>query len=368
MLGRAGSILLIALSALVVALPAAPAAAAKCQPLHDQEVIARSARAVLLGRAEPQWGYRLWGCSRRTGTRRLLATGGGDRALKSPMLRGTHVGYVDTNLDGSPSTVVSDDALRRSRRVEVATVAAQDRVGLRMGDDGALAWHQTTPPGQRLWLWRPGDTTRLADEGFDLTSMRFTGRTLRWRHDRAGRSSGPPSASACPGGAGEGSTTTVDVIHTSAATVVCWRATGASTTFPATPNAPAIAGPWVAASTANSIEARNLLDPSAARSVPAGLIAGLVIDEHGSLAWSYGSNGGHPPPSLRTAAVWVDDAAGARSYGEVPLWAWVALARDGSTVRWLDSSDNPPGTATLISPPTLGAPRVKLSVSGSPER
>jgi hypothetical protein len=92
MLGRVGSILPVALAALVVALPAAPAAAAKCRPLHDQKVIARSARAVLLGRSEPQWGYRLWGCSRRTGTRRLLATSGGDRELKSPMLRGTHVG------------------------------------------------------------------------------------------------------------------------------------------------------------------------------------------------------------------------------------------------------------------------------------
>jgi hypothetical protein len=222
------------------------------------------------------------------------------------------VGYLDTNIDGSPSTVVSDDALRRSRRIEVGTVAAQDHIGLRMGDDGALAWRQTIPPGQRLWLWRPGDTTRLADEGFDLTAMRFTRRTLRWRHDRAGRTSGPPAASACPGGAGDGSTTTVDVIYSSTTTVVCWRATGALTTFAAT-STPAIAGPWVAVRTANGIEARNLLDPGAARTVPAGSIAGLVIDEHGSLAWSYGSNGGHPPPSLRTAAVWVDDAAGARS-------------------------------------------------------
>jgi hypothetical protein len=368
MLGRAGSILPVALAVLGVALPAAPAVAAKCRPLHDQEVIARSARAVLLGRSEPQWGYRLWGCSRRTGTRRLLATGGGDRELKSPMLRGTHVGYLDTSLDGNPSTVVSDDALRRHRRVEVGTVAAQDRVGLRMGDDGALAWRETVAPGQRLWLGRPGDTTRLADEGFDLTAMRFVGRTLRWRHGRAGRTSRPTAAGACPGGAGDGSTTTVDVIYTSITTVVCWRATGASTTFAATMSTPAIAGPWVAARTANGIEARNLLDPGAARTVPVGSIAALVIDEHGSLAWSYGSNGGHPPPSLSTPAVWVDDAAGARSYGAVPLWAWVALARDGSTLRWLDGSDNPPGTATLISSTTSGDARIKSSASGSPER
>lgn len=137
---------------------------------------------------------------------------------------------------------------------------------------------------------------------------------------------------------------------------MCWRATGASTTFAATLSTPAIAGSWVAVSTANSIEARNLLDPSAARSVPVGSIAALVIDEHGSLAWISGSNGGHPPSFLRTAAVSVDDGGDAHSYGEVPLSAWVALARDGSTVRWLDGSDNPPGTATLIPPPTSGAP------------
>jgi hypothetical protein len=349
---RAASVLLAVVAAFLVAVPVAPAAAAKCRPGHGQKVIARSARAVLLSSSEPAWGYRLWGCLRRTGVRRLIATGDEDRELKVPMLRGTHVGYLDTNLDGDPSTVISDDALRRGRRVEVATVAAQDRIGLRMGDDGALAWRQTIAPGQRLWLWRPGDTTRLADEGFDLTGLRFTGRTLRWRHDRAGRTSRPPAASACAGDAGDGSTMTVDVIHTSVSTVVCWRAAGASTTFPATPNELAIAGSWVAARTVNGIEARNLLDPSAARSVAVGSVAGVVIDEHGSLAWSYGSGGGHPPPSLSTAAVWVDDAAGARSYGEVPLWAWVVLARDGSTVRWLDGSDNPPGTATLIAPRT----------------
>jgi hypothetical protein len=345
--------LLPAVAALVLALSAAPAAAATCRPGHGQRTIARSARAVLLGRTQPEWGYRLWGCSRRTGARHLLATGGEDRVLEAPMLRGTHVGYVDAGISGDDATIVSDDALHSNRRVAVRTVV-DDGIGLRMGDDGALAWRETTTvPGQRLWLWRRGDTTRLADEGFELTGMRFTGRTLRWLHDGADRTAPPPPASVCPGHAGAGSTTTVDIISTATATVACWRATGASAAFAAAPRAVATAGSWVAVESANIIAVRDLLDPAAAtRGVDAGSVYSLVVDEHGSLAWTFSTytGGGHPPEYLtHTAAVWVDDAAGTHALGTTSIYDTVTLARDGSALRW--SGEDTLGATTLVPRP-----------------
>jgi hypothetical protein len=352
---RASALLLpAAVAALALGLPAAPAVASTCQPRHDQRVIARSARAVLLSRAQPEWGYRLWGCSRRTGARRLLAAGGEDRELRTPMLRGTHVGYVDAGLEGDYATVASDDAVHRGRYVDVAAVFAEDRVDLRMGDDGALAWRDTIPPGQRLRLWRPGDTVRLVDEGFSLTGARFSGRALSWRHDGAERALPPPPASVCPGPAGAGSTTALDIIHTDTATIACWRATGATATFSVTPRALATAGSWVAAATDDSIEVRNPLGSAAARSVPShGSVAGLVVDEHGSLAWTFGpAVSGHPPAYLtRTAAAWVNDAGGTHTVGTRSIWDTVTLARDGSELRWLiNASDGATSGATTLVP------------------
>ena len=288
---RIAALLPAAVAALVLSLPAGAAEAAQCRPGHEQRVIARSAQAVLLARAEPAWGFRLWGCSRRSGARRLLATGDEGHDLETPLLRGTHVGYLDVSLDEPRSTVVSDDALRRGRRVAVGSVLTADRIGLRMGDGGALAWRDTVGPGQRLRLWRRGDTTRLVDEGFSLTGVRFTGASLRWRHAGADRAAPAPAESACSGRPGVGSTTTVDIIHTTTATVACWRATGAATTFATTTDALATTDAWVAVTMAGSIEVRNLLDPTAARSVPwLGSVAGLVVDGHGSLGWTFGNN------------------------------------------------------------------------------
>jgi len=344
MTARALTLLTAAAAALVLAAPAAPAAAATCRAGHGQRIVARSAQAVLLARTQPGSGSRLWGCSRRTGARRVLASVGDERVLAAPLLRGTHVGYVDADLGGAAATVVSDDAVRRGRRVAVATL--RDRqLALRMGDDGALAWRVSTAAGQRLWLWRRGDTARLADEGFVLTGMRFTGRILRWRHGGAARAAAPPRADACPGTAGPGSTLAVDVVSSAVATVACWRATGRSAAFAAAPQAVAAAGSWVAVASGGTIVVRDLRDPRAApRGVAAtasstlsGPIETLVVDEHGSLAWTFAAyeGGGHPPERLeRIPLLHVDDGAGRRVLGATTIWYPIALARDGSALRW----------------------------------
>ncbi|WP_445149922.1 hypothetical protein [Baekduia sp. Peel2402] len=344
---------------LALALSAAPATAAvKCSPGKRQKVVARSAQAVVL-KARPFWysGYQLWGCSRRTGARRLLTTGDEDRELRSVLLRGTHVGYVDAGTEETSYTVVSDDAVRRGRRI--ARDAAPDAldVALRMGDDGSLAWRDITRAGQRLWLWRPGDGPRLVDEGFNLTRMRFSGRTLGWRHGSADRASAP-TRTACRGWAGPGSTTTVDAILSTHQTVrFCWRATGSSVTLPA--GTPAVTGPWVAVASARQIWVVNLLTNEWRTVAWDGAVDAIVVDEHGSVAWTVPTytSGGHPPEYLtKTVAVWVDDAAGTHASGVATIYDQVGIARDGSWVRWAVSGEVD-GSATLLprpAPPVTG--------------
>ena len=261
------TLLLPALAALALGLSATPAVAATCRPGPHQRTIARSPQAVLLGRPAPQWGFRLWGCSRQTGVRRLIAGFGANHELvTTPLLRGTHVVYVDdvvgsggVGVDGAPgdeANIISDDAVHRDRHASVASVSSDGHVDLRMDGDGALAWRDTLPAGQRLLLWRPGDTVRLVDEGFSLTAIGFTGRTLTWRHDGVDQSAPSVTRTLCPTGAGLDSTMSVDVIHTNPGAIACWRATGASVTFPATTTNLASAGSWVVAVTDDSIDVR----------------------------------------------------------------------------------------------------------------
>jgi hypothetical protein len=320
------------LVALALAAGAVPAGAAPrphhCAPHRYEEVKGRSAHAVVFLRG--YYGWAIFGCDRRTGRRRVITVHAyGSQEPDQVRLHGTTVGWHVAGQD-----LMLDDALHAGRRRTLRSTRDFTSISLfAFGPGGAMAWYEGSNVTADVLLKVPGDVPRLLDEGTELSDLRFTARSLTWRHAVGDRRSVPlAQRDRCPGGRVGGAALT-DVLRTPIGAALCLRRSGAVTDLgQADPHAVVLAGRWAAAWAGSRLLAADAATGERRTLTTAGSGGSVTIDEHGSAAWADVTDA--PAHTVIHAA----DAAGRRIawQGDVAV---PFLQHSGSTVVFATSWD-----------------------------
>jgi hypothetical protein len=342
---------------------ASPASAAdRCRPRPGEQVLARSAQAVVLQKVVRQSQHfplqTISGCSRRSGKRRTLETLQRRTELDGTKfigvkVAGTRVAYAMVRDVGTPEvTIMADDAVHGGRRHDLGIggwpfgpsgSGYHDPVlaSWAVDSEGDVAWvtadrgPRVTPAPQLLGVWRAGLGRRLVDSHAVLGGVTLRDGILRWQ--RNGRPRRVDLAAVPPTRCGALQTTIgtldIDIVHDhfGDTTTACLRATGwTASHYQVDFDVPDANGPYLLLrwytkakdyTTVFDLVRRTSEDIEGAYDA--------VVDEHGSVAW-------------KADGLWVRDAAGTRKVADRLADTTVGdtpLLRDGSTVTW-------PGVAT----------------------
>jgi hypothetical protein len=346
------------LSLLAATLAAAPSASAadRCRPRSGEQVLARSAQAVVLQKIVGQSQHfplqTISGCSRRSGKRRTLdtlqrRTDADQTKLVGAKLAGTRVAYAMVRDVSSPQlTLMAEDAVHGGRRHDLGVggwpfeqrYGTQTSVAWAVDTRGDVAWITTDhwlglkPAPQALGVWRAGLGRRQVDSHARLSSVTLRDGVLRWQ--RNGRPRQVDLAAVPPTHCGALKVTIgtldIDIVPPEPGgdtSTACLRATGRTASAHqvgfdvADANGPYLLLRWMHKelffTTVFDLVHGTTEDIMGAHS-------DTVVDEHGSLAWI--SDG-----------LWARDAAGTRKvagFAEDPEANLSPLLRDGSTVTW----------------------------------
>jgi hypothetical protein len=354
-------VLILALGLVVLAAtPAAasPASAAdRCRPRSGEQVLARSAQAVVLQKVVRQSQHfplqTISGCSRRSGKRRTLETlqrrtEADSTRFIGVKLAGTRVAYVMVRDVSEPQlALMADDAVHGGRRhdlgvggwpfVQRAGYGTQTGMAWAVDAQGDVAWITTDrgsgliPAPQTLGVWRAGLGRRQVDSHALLGGVTLRDGVLRWQRDGTPRqvdlAAVPPTR--CGALKATIGTLDVDIVHDHLGdtSTACLRATGRTVSrymedFDVVDaNGPYLLLRWYG----KVLSFTTVFDLVRGTSEDIeGAHADTVVDEHGSLAWI-------------ADGLWVRDAAGPRKvagFADDPAANASPLLRDGSTVTW----------------------------------
>jgi hypothetical protein len=314
------------------------------------------------------------GCSRRSGRRRTLDTlqrvaapTADPTRLIGLRLAGTRVAYLKIIIvDGrDPHPVlIADDALHGGRRHDlsgdptgtdgwpfVGGGATIPDLGVAWAVDaeGDVAWITTdgktgVPGTQALGVWRAGLGRRQVDSHAGLSDLALRDGVLRWRRNGTSRvvdlTALPPSL--CGALRATVGTLEVDLVRSpdGQGLSACLRSTGRTVTTPYfefPQDVTDINGPYIVLEWAHvELYFTTFVDLTQGTAEQGGS-PNMVVDEHGSRAWTTGGQWvvGDGARTWLAGGLWVQDAQGVRKAADAdPGTPWGPLLRDGATVTW----------------------------------